>query len=76
MALDASPPPEMIESMKKRGTIGGGNPWGAQIQPDQVASSVLFLASEAGAADSGGNLVIDRGSLVGSYPNLPVDPER
>ena len=76
MALDAKLPPELAEAMQKRGALGRGNPWGAQLQPDEVADSVFFLASDHGAAYNGSNLVIDRGSLVGSYPNLPADPAR
>jgi 3alpha(or 20beta)-hydroxysteroid dehydrogenase len=73
MALEAKPPPEMIESMKNRGAIGGANPWGAQIQPEEVADTVVFLASDEAAAYNGSNLVLDRGSLIGSYPDLPAD---
>ena len=77
MAQDSPLPPEMIESMKNRaGQIGGANPWGIQIAPDEVADTVLFLASDAAAAYTGTNLVIDRGGLVGQFPQLPTDPER
>ena len=76
MALEATLPPEMAEAMKKRGAIGGANPWGAQLRPEEVADTVLFLASDEAGAYNGSNFVIDRGSLVGSYPNLPPDPER
>jgi 3alpha(or 20beta)-hydroxysteroid dehydrogenase len=76
MALEATLPPELAEAMKKRGAIGGANPWGAQLRPEEVADTVLFLASDEAGAYNGSNFVIDRGSLVGSYPNLPPDPER
>jgi len=74
MSLEATQPPEMIESLKQQGPIGGANPYGAQVRPDEVADSIFFLASDAGAAYNGGNLVIDRGALTGRYPNLPADP--
>lgn len=74
MSLEATQPPEMIESMAKQGTIGGANPFGAQIRPEEVADSILFIASDTGAAYNGGNLVIDRGALTGRYPDLPADP--
>jgi 3alpha(or 20beta)-hydroxysteroid dehydrogenase len=73
MALDAAPPPEMIESMSKRGKIGGANPWGVQIAPEEVAKTVSFLAADRAGAYNGSNFVIDRGSLVGSYPHLEAD---
>ena len=76
MALEATLPPEMAEAMKKRGAIGGANPWGAQLRPEEVADTVLFLASDKAGAYNGSNFVIDRGRLVGSYPNLAPDPER
>ena len=77
MAEDTPVPPEMTLSMKNRGgQIGAANPWGVQISPDEVASSVLFLASDEGAAYTGTNLVIDRGALVGQFPHLPTDAER
>jgi len=76
MALDAKLPPELAEAMQKRGPLGGGNPWDVQLQPEEVAESVLFLASDQAAAYNGSNLVIDRGSLVGAYPHLPPDPVR
>ena len=77
MAQDTPLPPEMIESMQNRGgRVGGANPWGAQITPDEVADGVLFLASDGAAAYTGTNLVIDRGSLVGQFPHLEPDPER
>ena len=76
MSLEATLPPELAQAMAKRGAIGGANPWGAQLQPEEVADTVLFLASDEAGAYNGCNLVIDRGSLVGNYPNLPLDPER
>jgi len=36
MSLEATQPPEMIESMAKQGTIGGANPFGAQIRPEEA----------------------------------------
>ena len=44
--------------------------------PSRRRPSVLFLASDEAAAYTASNLVIDRGSLVGSYPKLPPDTER
>jgi len=74
MSLDASQPPEMVESMAKQGTISGSNPFGAQVLPEEIADTVFFLASDTGAAHNGSNLVIDRGLLTGRYPGLPADP--
>ncbi len=76
MVREVLPPPEMIESLKGGGAVGGANPWGAKILPEEIAESVLFLASDEGADHNGGNVVLDRGGLVGSYPRLPPDPER
>lgn len=74
MSLEAAQPPELIESLKNQGPIGGSNPFGAQVQAAEVADAIFFLASDTGAAYNGSNLDLVRGALTGRYPQLPVDP--
>lgn len=76
MSLDAAQPPELVESIAKQGTMSGANPFGGQVLPEEIADTVVFLASDTGAAHNGSNLVIDRGLLTGRYPDLPADPAR
>ncbi len=75
MSLETVQPPEMLESWKNRGPVGGANPWDVQIRSEEVADTVVFLASDDAAAYTGTNLIIDRGGLVGAFPHLPPSPE-
>ena len=75
MSLETVQPPEMLESWKNRGHVGGANPWDVQIRSEEVADTVVFLASDDAAAYTGTNLIIDRGGLVGAFPHLPPSPE-
>ena len=49
---------------------------GPGTPPFSVPDDMFFPFSDEAGAYNGSNFVIDRGSLVGSYPNLPPDPER
>ena len=51
----------------------GANPFGVQIRAEEVADAVAFLASDGAGAYTGGNLILDRGSMLGRFPNLPPD---